>query len=172
MSEMRRMLRATGGSGSVALPESVGQAPAVVAALHRPDGAAVQRVRRVLFEPVDHEDARQFVRQELALQQKRDAERWEFDFLNERELSSGPGPKRYVWEKVKCQEKVPEPYALRGMQYISKCAALGDVTPPTAASTETTNTSTAPPTPAAATAASTETTNANTKQTSISGKGV
>jgi hypothetical protein len=151
MSEMRRMFRAAGGSGAVALPDSVGQAPAIVTSLHRPDGAAVERVRRVLFEPVDHEDARQFVKQELALQQKRDAERWGFDFVHEKELTSGPGSKRYVWEKV------TEPYALRGMEYISKSAVLCEDSPPT---------------PAAATAvSSTETTNMN-KQTSISGTGV
>jgi hypothetical protein len=156
MSEMRRMLRAGGGSGAVALPDSVGQAPAIVPSLHRPDGAAVERVRRVLFEPVDREEARQFVKKELALQQERDTERWGFDFLHEKELSSGPGSKRYAWEKVTSKEQVPEPYALRGMEYISKCAVLGDD---------------ASPTPAAA-VSSAETTNTNTKQTSISGTGV
>jgi hypothetical protein len=153
MSEMQRMLRAGGGSGAVALPESVDQAPAVVATLHRPDGAAVARVRRILFEPVDHEDTRQFVEHELALQQERDSERWGFDFLHEKERSSGPGSKRYVWEKVTPQEKIPEPYALRGMEYLSKCAVDGDDAPAPAAAT---------------TVASGETTK-KTKQTSISG---
>lgn len=153
MSEMQRMLCAGGGSGAVALPETVDQVPAMVATLHRPDGAAVARVRRVLFEPVDHEDTRQFVEHELALQQERDSERWGFDFLHEKERSSGPGSKRYVWEKVTPHEKIPEPYALRGMQYLGKCAVDGDD---------------APAPPAATTVASAETTK-KTKQTSISG---
>lgn len=135
MSEMQRMLRGAGGSGGVAFPESVGQSPAAVASLHRPDGPAVARVRRVLFGPVDHEDTRRFVDRELALQQERDSERWGFDFMLERERTSGPGTKRYVWQKVISNEKIPEPYALRGMQYLSKSAVSShdDPTPGTTA---------------------------------------
>jgi hypothetical protein len=100
---------------------------------------------------VDHEATRQFVDDELALQQERDSERWGFDFVLERARSSGQGSKRYVWE-VTPQEKIPELYAPRGMEYLGRCAVHSDDAP----------------TPAAATAvASAETT--NTKQTSISG---
>lgn len=166
MSEMRRMLRAGSGSGAVALPEIVDQAPAVVATLHRPDGAAVARVKRILFEPVDHEDTRQFVEHELALQRERDSERWGFDFLHEKERHSGPGSKRYVWEKVTSQEEIPEPYALRGMEYLSKCAVHGDDAPASAAAT-TVHGDDAPAPAAATTVAYAETTK-NTKQTSIS----
>ncbi|XP_023719362.1 uncharacterized protein LOC111870937 [Cryptotermes secundus] len=153
MSEMKRMLCAGSASGAVAFPETVDQSPALVATRRRPDGAAVARVRRVLFEPVDHEDTRQFVENELALQQERDSERWGFDFLHEKERSSGPGSKRYVWEKVTPHEKIPEPYALRGMEYLGKCAIDGDDAPAPAAATTV--------------VASAETTK-TTKQTSIS----
>jgi hypothetical protein len=131
MSEMRRMLRGAG-----AVPESGVQSPTAVAAvgtLHRPDGAAIVRVRRALFGPVDHEDTRRFVDQELASQQARDAERWGFDFVRERERNSGPGTKRYIWEKVTPEDKVPESYALRGMKYLSKCAIHGEVVAATSA---------------------------------------
>lgn len=140
MSEMRRMLRGAGG-----VPESGVQSPTAVGTLRRPDGAAIARVRRTLFGPVDHEDMRRFVDQELATQQARDAERWGFDFVNERERSVGPGTKRYVWEKVMPEDKVPEPYALRGMEYLSKCAIHGEVVaatsvPATASTKQTTMT--------------------------------
>jgi hypothetical protein len=120
-----RMVRGAG-----AVPESGVQAPiavAAVGALHRPDGEAVARVRRALFGPVDHEDTRRFVDEQLALQQAQDAERWGFDFVLERERNSGSGTKRFVWEKVTPEEKIPEPYALRGMEYLSKCAIHGEV---------------------------------------------
>jgi hypothetical protein len=159
MSEMQRMLRGAGGSGGVAFPESVGQPSAAVASLHRPDPSAVARVRRVLFGPVDHEDARRLVDEEQALQQERDSDRWGFDFLLERERTSGPGTKRYVWQKVMPNEKIPEAYALRGMQYLGKHAVNSheDSTPGTMALEV-----------MASTSATTVTT--DTKQTCISGK--
>jgi len=161
-----------GGSGSVAFPENGAQTQAAVASvgtLRRPDGAAVARVRRVLFGPIDHEDTRRFVDRELASQQERDADRWGFDFVLEKERSSGPGTKRYVWQKVTPREKIPEPYALRGMEYLSKCTVRGDaitsVETVTATSTVQEVASAAP-----AAAETTETVTTNTKQSSITGK--
>jgi hypothetical protein len=121
MSEMQRMLR---GAGTV--PEIGVQSPAEPPR-RPPDGAAISRVCRNLFGPVDHEDTRRFVELEVTAQQARDAERWGFDFVAERELDIGPGTKRYLWEKVKPQDKVPQPYALRGMEYLNKCAIHGEV---------------------------------------------
>jgi hypothetical protein len=160
---MSEMLRAGGGSGAVALPESVDQAPAVVAILQRPDGAAVARVRRVLFGPVDHEHTRQFVEHELDLQRERDSERWGFDFQHEKERHSGPGSKRYVWEKVTPQEEIPKPYALRGMEYLSKCAVHGDDAAATTVHGD------EAPAPAAATNVASAEATKKIKQTSISG---
>jgi hypothetical protein len=129
---------------------------------------------------VDHEDTRQFVEHELTSQHERDSERWGFDFLREKERSSGPGSKRYVWEKVTPHDKIPEPYALRGMKYLSKCAIHGDDASAPAAATTAVHGDDAPA-PAAATTAvhsgdaptqATTTTVAETKktkQTSISG---
>jgi hypothetical protein len=116
---------------------------------------------------VDHEDTRQFVEHELALQQERDSERWGFDFVHEKERSSGPGSKRYVWEKVTPHEKIPAPYALRGMEYLSKWAVHGDDAPAPAAAT-TVHSNDAPAQAAATTVASAETTK-KAKQTRISG---
>jgi Cyclin-dependent kinase inhibitor. len=156
MSEMQRMLRGAGGSGGVVFSDSVGQSPAVFASLHRPDGSAVARVRRILFGPVDHEDTRRFVDRELALQKERDTERWGFDFLLERERTSGPGTKRYIWQRVTPDEKIPEPYALRGMQYLGKREVSSDEDPK-------------PATTALEVVAATSTAT-STKQTVISGK--
>lgn len=157
MSEMQRMLRGAGGSGGVVFPESVGQSPAAFASLHRPNGSAVARVRKVLFGPVDHDDTRRFVDRELALQQERDSERWGFDFVRERERISGPGTTRYIWQRVTSDENIPEPYALRGMNYLGKHAVSSDDDPKPA--------TTALEVVAATSAAATET---NTKQTLIS----
>jgi hypothetical protein len=159
MSELQNMLRGAGGSGGVAFPESVGQTPAAAASRRRPDGSEVVRVRRVLFGPVDHEDTRRFVDRELALQQERDSERWGFDFVLERERTSGPGTKRYVWQKVTPNEKIPEPYALRGMQYLSRCAVSSDDPTPATTALE-----------VMAATSSAATVSSNTKQTLISGK--
>lgn len=155
MSEMQRMLRGAGGSGGVIFPESVGQSPAAFAALHRPDGSEVARVRRVLFGPVDHKDTRRFVDRELALQKERDSERWGFDFVLERERTSGPGTMRYIWQRVTPDEKIPEPYALRGMNYLGKRAVSNEDPKPASTALEV----------VAATSATT-----NAKQTVISGK--
>jgi hypothetical protein len=157
MSEMQRMLRGAGGSGGVVFPESVGQSPAAIVSLHRPNGSAVARVRKVLFGPVDHDDTRRFVDRELALQQERDSERWGFDFVRERGRTSGPGTTRYIWQRVTSDENIPEPYALRGMNYLGKHAVSNDDPKPATTALEV----------VAATSAATET---NTKQTLISGK--
>jgi len=163
MSEMQKMLRGAGGSGGVVFPESVGQSPAAFASLHRPDGSAVARVRRVLFGPVDHDDTRRFVDTELASQTERDCERWGFDFVLERERTSGPGTTRYFWQRVTPDENIPEPYALRGMQYLGKRAVSSDEDPKPA--------TTAQEAVAATTAAGgTVVTATNRKQTLISGK--
>lgn len=159
MSEMQRMLRGSGGSGGVVFPESVGQSPAAFASLHRPDGSAVARVRRVLFGPVDHEDTRRFVDRELASQTERDCERWGFDFVLERERTSGPGTTRYIWQRVTSDENIPEPYALRGMQYLGKHAVNSDDPKPATTAQEA----------VAATSAAAGTAT-NIKQTVISGK--
>lgn len=161
MSEMQRMLRGAGGSGGVVFPESVGQSPAAFASLHTPDGSAVARVRRVLFGPVDHEGTRRFVDKELALQKERDSERWGFDFVLEKERTRGPGTSRYIWRRVAPDEKIPEPYALRGMQYLGKHAVSNDDQKPATTALEVVAATSA--------AASTETAT-NSKQTVISGK--
>ncbi|XP_034952591.1 uncharacterized protein dap [Chelonus insularis] len=81
-----------------------------------PSRAALARVRRDLFGPVDRVAARALVERELEVQSRLDAERWGFDFHREIPKENS----RYDWEIVAPAEVVPEPYALRGMPYLRK----------------------------------------------------
>lgn len=54
------------------------------------------RVRRALFEPVDHVETHKFLEQELAKQTVRDSTKWGFDFHRAVPLSN----KRYEWTPV------------------------------------------------------------------------
>lgn len=83
-----------------------------------PSRAALARVRRDLFGPVDHAAARALAERELRAQSILDAERWGFDF----HLEIPKANSRYEWELVTSQDVVPEPYALRGMPYLRKHA--------------------------------------------------
>ncbi|CAK9804743.1 hypothetical protein ANTQUA_LOCUS4218 [Anthophora quadrimaculata] len=83
-----------------------------------PSRAALARVRRDLFGPVDHAAARALAERELRAQSMLDAERWGFDF----HLEIPRANSRYEWELVTPQDVVPEPYALRGMPYLRKHA--------------------------------------------------
>ena len=122
MSEMR-MLRGPGGSAVVTCTEN-GTQPSVQRSRNR----EADRVRRDLFGPVDHNEARRLMEQELSEQQRRDSDRWGFDFEKETPRLSGPGTSRYVWEKVTPGEKIPGPYALGRMEFLSRCAAEDAVT--------------------------------------------
>lgn len=110
MSEMRRMLRAGAAEN--------GQSAAVLG----PDGAALARVKRNLFGAVDHEETKRFVESELAAQQRRDADMYEFDFVRGVPC---PNSKRYSWEKVR---QVPESYALRRMPYLRRHTDVASAT--------------------------------------------
>ncbi|KAG7198346.1 hypothetical protein KM043_005739 [Ampulex compressa] len=98
-----------------------------------PSRAALARVRRDLFGPVDHAAARALAERELRAQSLLDAERWGFDF----HLEIPKANSRYEWELVTSRDVVPEPYALRGMPYLRKHApgtprsAREDVSPTT-----------------------------------------
>ncbi|KAK2587274.1 hypothetical protein KPH14_003004 [Odynerus spinipes] len=83
-----------------------------------PSRAALARVRRDLFGPVDHAAARALAERELRAQSALDTERWGFDFHLEIPKSNS----RYEWELVTANDVVPEPYALRGMPYLRKHA--------------------------------------------------
>lgn len=133
MSEMRRMLRGAGGSGAVTFSENGTQSSLQFATIERSYSQDAARVRRDLFGPVNHEEARNLLDQELAEQQARDSDRWGFDFARGTPRKSGPGTARYIWEKVTPRKKIPEPYALRRMEYLSRCAADDAPTPATTA---------------------------------------
>lgn len=83
-----------------------------------PSRAALARVRRDLFGPVDHAAARAFAERELRAQAILDADKWGFDFKLEMPRSNS----RYDWQAVPTGELIPEPYAFRGMPYIKKHA--------------------------------------------------
>lgn len=90
MSEMRRMIGRSSSDGSGTT-------------------AAVARVRRDLFGPVNHEEAQAFVDKELATIRKRDTESWGFDFCRGVPMENS----RFRWERVTPEENIPEAYALR-----------------------------------------------------------
>ncbi|KAI4495989.1 hypothetical protein M0802_008204 [Mischocyttarus mexicanus] len=81
-----------------------------------PSTAALARVRRDLFGPVDHAAARALAERELRAQALLDTERWGFDFRLEMPKSNS----RYEWEIVTSKDIIPEPYALRSMPYLRK----------------------------------------------------
>ncbi|KYN00674.1 PREDICTED: cyclin-dependent kinase inhibitor 1B [Cyphomyrmex costatus] len=105
MTEISRNLSSGGGGG--------GGGRAV------PNRAALARVRRDLFGPVDHEAARALAERELRAQSQLDADRWGFNFQVGAPLESNS---RYEWEPLTEHDVVPEPYALRGMPYLRKHA--------------------------------------------------
>lgn len=57
----------------------------------------VQRVRRVLFGPVDHDENLRFVEIELARQIANQSKHWEFDFLNDVPLDADSDGGKYHW---------------------------------------------------------------------------
>lgn len=85
-----------------------------------PSRAALAKVRRDLFGPVDHEAARALAKSELQAQSILDSERWGFDFR----LGVPKSGSRYKWELVTPSDFVPESYALRGMPYLRQNSPL------------------------------------------------
>ncbi|KAL3267115.1 hypothetical protein HHI36_011255 [Cryptolaemus montrouzieri] len=55
----------------------------------------IQKVKRILFGPVDHEETQRFVTQELERELTHHSERWNFDFKHERPLSPNGA---YEWK--------------------------------------------------------------------------
>ncbi|XP_049765004.1 cyclin-dependent kinase inhibitor 1-like [Schistocerca cancellata] len=129
LSEMRRMLRGggvAGGAGSAASAAATAGCGGEAAAASSGGGgggyspppppvAGLDRVRRQLFGPVDHEETRRFVQDELQAMRRRDTEHYGFDFEREAPL---PGS-RLVWEKVQPEAAVPASYALRRLPYLA-----------------------------------------------------
>lgn len=116
MSEMRRMLgrSSSDGSGST---------------------AAVARVRRDLFGPINREDAESFAQKELAMLHQRETEKWGFDF--EREVPASVEHPRFRWERVSPQENCPQFYANRRLLAQSESSQKRDASTNTvAASTD------------------------------------
>ncbi|XP_011868199.1 PREDICTED: uncharacterized protein LOC105562183 [Vollenhovia emeryi] len=102
MTEISRNLDGGGGGGGRAAPSR----------------AALARVRRDLFGPVDHAAARALADRELQAQSRLDADRWGFNF----KLGVPRSNSRYEWKPLTEHDVVPEPYALRGMPYLRKHA--------------------------------------------------
>lgn len=92
MSEMRRMIGRSSSDGSGTT-------------------AAVARVRRDLFGPINREDAESFAEKELAMLHQRETEKWGFDF--EGETPVNVEHPRFRWERVSPQENIPQLYANR-----------------------------------------------------------
>lgn len=73
----------------------------------------IAKVKRVLFEPVDHIETQKFLEAEFAKQTKNDSQKWEFDFVNEKPLSPTGRTGRYIWSAV-------EASAYRNITYPTK----------------------------------------------------
>lgn len=108
MSEMRRVMR---GGSHLDFGESGRQSP--------PDNASVERVRKRLFEPIDHAESKKYVEKQLAAQQEEASKRWNFDFKRGKPRPSNDGT-GYEWGPVTAEEVIPEAYALRRLPYLSK----------------------------------------------------
>lgn len=61
---------------------------------------SMEKVRRVLFEPVDHAETEQFLRTELDQYAHNDCNKWEFDFKQERPCNPNNNKGRYAWKPV------------------------------------------------------------------------
>ncbi|XP_071447584.1 cyclin-dependent kinase inhibitor 1C-like [Hetaerina americana] len=70
------------------------------------------RIRTNLFGPVDHDEVKRALNNELAEQAKRDSKKYNFNFLEEKPTEEGG---RYAWDVASA---VPAPYELRGMPFI------------------------------------------------------
>lgn len=108
MSEMPRMFSPRIGNSNNNSSESA------AAATGRLSGDTVAKVRRCLF-GAQNEEVHDFVEKELAAMRKRDSERWNFDFVNERPLNNVNG--RYIWERIPPQKCISK--ALR-LEYIGQ----------------------------------------------------
>ncbi|XP_014224712.1 cyclin-dependent kinase inhibitor 1B-like [Trichogramma pretiosum] len=106
MSEMTRMASSASNSTKV-IPSKYRISP---------NQAALAKVRRDLFGPVDHAATQALVDRELKAQAELDSKRWGFDFKMERPLKGT----RYDWKLISDKDYVPEPYALRSMKCLTK----------------------------------------------------
>lgn len=73
----------------------------VIRSPNAPDRRTIRRgtekVRRVLFGPVDHAETKRIFETEFTLQKTNDKERWDFDFEREIPLNRS---NRYIWKPV------------------------------------------------------------------------
>lgn len=60
------------------------------------------QVKRCLFGPIDHEETKRFLKDEIGKQNQEDNQRWNFDFVNEVPLpDTGKGDIRYQWSPLR-----------------------------------------------------------------------
>lgn len=109
MSEMRRVMR---GGGHL---ESGRQSPL--------DNASIERVRKRLFEPIDHAETKKYVENQLASQQEEASKKWNFDFKRGKPRPSSDGS-GYEWGTVTSSDVIPEAYALRRLPFLSQHADI------------------------------------------------
>lgn len=110
MSEMRRVLR---GGGHLDLSESDVRSPR--------DNNSLERIKKCLFGPIDHNECKMYVQQEMESHRDKASEKWNFDFKTgkPRPLEEGCV---YEWKVMKTNEPVPEAYALARLPYLSQHA--------------------------------------------------
>ena len=108
MSEMRRVMR---GGGHLDLGESEIRSPR--------DNNSLERIKKCLFGPIDHNECKLYVQQEMEKHREKASKKWNFDFKTGKPMPSNEG-NVYDWKILKENETVPQAYALTRLPYLSQ----------------------------------------------------
>lgn len=79
-------------------------------------------VRRSLFGAVDHDEAMNFLKNELQNINRLNSEKWNFDFQSERPITNTVNV-NYEWQPVMPSDDIPKAYALPSCPYLATHAA-------------------------------------------------
>ncbi|KAL0273089.1 UNVERIFIED_CONTAM: hypothetical protein PYX00_005845 [Menopon gallinae] len=85
--------------------------------------SSTEGVKRKLFGPVNHEEAKLFVEKELEALQEKAAQKWSFDFKKGKPRPS-PDDSGYKWVKFSPNEEIPKAYDLHGCEYLHSHADI------------------------------------------------
>lgn len=81
----------------------------------------VRRIKRNLFGPIDQEKSKLWVENQLENLLANACEKWDFDFRNEKPLSSEKS--QYIWERIESNSSMeppsPKSVAMRGLRFDS-----------------------------------------------------
>lgn len=101
------------GGGHLDLSESEARSPR--------DNGSLERIKKCLFGPIDHNECKLYVQQEMDSHREKASKKWNFDFKTGKPRPSEEGSV-YEWKVLKVNETVPEAYALSRLPYLSQHA--------------------------------------------------